>query len=77
MTARKKTSGPVDHTSDLPASVLGRGKDEMTFGEVVDTYLAIDTRYGIGSAGVAVEMNPVVFEEPLMAALDEQGEVEL
>lgn len=75
MTARKKTSGPVDHTSDLPASVLGRGKDEMTQAEIDALYSgAPDTRYGIGSAS---ETRPVVFEEPLMAALDEQGEVEL
>jgi hypothetical protein len=66
------TRRPVDHTAPLPPAVIGRGTDRMSADGIDATYTdAPDTRYGIGSAGVAVE-RPVVFEEPLMAYLAEQ-----
>lgn len=73
--AVRQPNRPADYTAPLPPSVIGRGTDRMSADGIDATYTdAPDTRYGIGSAGVE---RPVVFEEPLTAYLDEQGEVPL
>lgn len=75
--AVRQPNRPADYTAPLPRSVIGRGTDRMSADGIDATYTdAPDTRYGIGSAGVAVE-RAVVFEDPLTARLDEQGEVPL
>lgn len=78
MSPRKDDSPRLaDHASPLPPSMTGRGTDAITDADVAAFYTKVpDTGYGIGSAGVAVE-RAVVFEDPLTARLDEQGEVPL